>query len=1020
MKEQKVLSIILIGICILRMNVNASSESSDSYDSSVTDGDDSNSSRIKMPPYEVGLKCNRGFLNAYGIDGVDDAHVHGMTLCEDVKYSCCSPIDELKFHKNWFGYYKVKLEETHKRMIQKYKRLAQILEVFKELPIKDHKDIIKNNRFKEAEEVHKLLVKGGIDPELIPILDELENLQQKDIKDKKGVFCMFCNYDNHEFFGLTGGTVLINQTSCQEIIQDSGLMLQIRNKLLQPLIMLVHRLLSLYAVNYYDRIEWDLIREARLHMDLVNMCFPTENADFVLEKCKGICDRFNIVENSEIIFGEFDLYTYLIGRFDKFEEWLPLALEDPKKHTKQWVEKDEEEEKNEEEGEGNPDEEGEGNPDEEGEGDNEGEEGEKIKKRILTSSSKKKRNRKSYLRSSYDDNIEIINDNKERILSLKGLKKIAYRKRKSLKSQRRNKETKMENELLEEKILDVESKIRNYKKAIKDMKKNNKKMLKRMTSSRKNYREIQKSLRREKEFFIDPMETRKLGFNGSADSMVQRTFKQRKRKRTKSRMNKTEKMTREKQKSKDRSLNQQQEESSEESEAESKKDENESLIYADPETLEKKNVDCNKCESSIGSADSMNVEDSQYIFRSKDIKNSKFLEDSENCDFCEHGIGLKNCVNVTHSNFTTDSQNVTKSVNVTNSTNVKNSTFVEHSNKVEDSNKIFSSEDVRLSNNCRGCHNCFNCTNCKNVTNCKNCHNVTDSVNVTNAKDSVKIFNSTDILNGYNLTNATNMTNASSCANCTDRENCQGKACNEPVKSEFELALETKIYYSTMEIAERLYGMTTMGDAESYLENEDEFDPFLYRANNLLYDLSRYRSIFDEDGIVLDFRTTEEFIKDKKSVIEAATKHLIKKDSDYLDDGVKTGLIDPEDDGFDIRISDLINKNSDFLSVHNFLRDAQSGVISYESMQEKNDLEMEAYDEYLETIGQEEGGGIVECEEGASGFEDCLSKKRMVEQVLKKQQIELMQETLEKKEEAKDGEGEEGETKEEENKEENS
>jgi hypothetical protein len=231
------------------------------------------------------------------------------------------------------------------------------------------------------------------------------------------------------------------------------------------------------------------------------------------------------------------------------------------------------------------------------------------------------------------------------------------------------------------------------------------------------------------------------------------------------------------------------------------------------------------------------------------------------------------------------------------------------------------------------------------------------------------------------------------------------------VKTEFELALESKLYYSTMEIVERLYGMTTMGDVESYLKNESEFDPFLYRANNLLYDLSRYRSIFDEDGIVLDFRTTDEFVKDKKAIVEAATEHFIKTDADYLDDGVKTGLVDAEEDGFDVRIADLINRNSDFLSVHSFLKDAKSGVISYEALQDKNDLEMEAYDEYLQMIGEEEGGGIMECEEGSAGFEDCLSKKRMVEQVLKKQQIEMMREKMESeaKEKEKEKEGEEGE-----------
>ena len=961
-------------------------ESSESSDSSSAENEDSEESKPEAPPqYDFGLKCNRGFLNAYGIDGLDDAHMNGMTLCEDIKYSCCSPIDELKFHKNWYGYYEVKLRETHKRMTENYKRLAKILEFFKALPVKEHKKVIKNGRFKEAEQVHKLLEKGGIDPELHPILDELENLNKRDHKEKKGVFCMFCNYDNHEFLGMNGGTVMIHQKSCEDIIQDAGLMLQIRNKLLQPLIMLVHKLLGLYAVNYYDRVEWDLIREARMHMDLVNMCFPTENAEFVLDNCKGICNRFNMIENSEIIFGEFELYSYLIERVDKFEEWLPLALKNPKKHVKQWVKEEEVEEEDKKEGEKDKKEEGK-------EGEEEKEEENKIRRRILSSKRRKKRKRHSELRASHEDDLEIYNENQERILSLRKLRKMAKRKRKKLKLQKNYKKSHLDDDFLTNKILEVEMKIRKYKSAIHKMKKDNKKIMKKISKNKKYMEaEIRKSLKKEKNFFADPIESRKIGFEKSRHIHVFQHHK-----RSPVQLKRTRKRTSKKSRDLATTAPQTNEEEPEEEE---------SIIYKDPNILPKKNEDCQNCSSSIGSIDSSDIQDSEYIYRSQRITTSKFLEDSMDCVDCAHGTHLKNCTNVTHSNFTTDSKHVTKSLNVSNSTLVENSTFVKNSKNVKDSSKITNSTKIKLSNNCINCHNCFNCTACVNVTNCSNCHNVTHSINVTNAEHSSKIFDSSDILHGFNLTNATNMTNASNCAECKNRENCQGKACNEPVKSEYEIALENKIYYTTMDIVERLYGMTNIGDAGPYVENPNDFDPYLYRANNFLYDLSRYRSIFDEDGIVLDFRTTEKFVKDKKEIVEAAVEHFIKSDKDYKHNGIKVGKVDAEFDEFDIRIADLVNNNSDFLSVHHFLRDAKKGVISYKSMQGKNELELQAYDEYLEVIGQEEGGGIIECQEGNSGFEDCLNKRRMVELVLKQKQIEEEEKALEEIEKKKEEEG---------------
>jgi len=34
-------------------------------------------------------------------------------FCPDVKFKCCSPFDELKYHKNWYHFYKPKIEETY-------------------------------------------------------------------------------------------------------------------------------------------------------------------------------------------------------------------------------------------------------------------------------------------------------------------------------------------------------------------------------------------------------------------------------------------------------------------------------------------------------------------------------------------------------------------------------------------------------------------------------------------------------------------------------------------------------------------------------------------------------------------------------------------------------------------------------------------------------------------------------------------------------------------------------------------
>lgn len=35
-----------------------------------------------------------------------------MLLCNNIKYNCCSILDEMKFHKYWNTYYKIKIDKV--------------------------------------------------------------------------------------------------------------------------------------------------------------------------------------------------------------------------------------------------------------------------------------------------------------------------------------------------------------------------------------------------------------------------------------------------------------------------------------------------------------------------------------------------------------------------------------------------------------------------------------------------------------------------------------------------------------------------------------------------------------------------------------------------------------------------------------------------------------------------------------------------------------------------------------------
>jgi hypothetical protein len=276
---------------------------------------------------------------------------------------------------------------------------------------------------------------------------------------------------------------------------------------------------------------------------------------------------------------------------------------------------------------------------------------------------------------------------------------------------------------------------------------------------------------------------------------------------------------------------------------------------------------------------------------------------------------------------------------------------------------------------------------------------VTNSENVNNATNGSFLFNATDINNGRNLTNATNMTNASDCIGCENNYDCVGLKCMiHRVSAQLKDALEKKVSENTMKIIKRIYYLTRVGDVENYKKHDDLFDRHIFRANNYLFDLARYKVIFDSDGFDFDYRVTAAFNAYSTTVFKAAYTHFSKDSLDFKDRGITDGLIN-EDQGFPREVVDLINDNADFMSVHDFINDANKGVISYESLKERDDLELEAYDNYLRRISREEDLEIV-CKASRPDYRECEAKKMEIQRV---QEEERKRKELEQEEEEKEG-----------------
>ncbi len=232
----------------------------------------------KLEEEEESLKCRADFLQAYGINGEEKPKFEKMLLCPEVEFSCCSPFDEMKFHKSWHHFYRPKIEITHGRMKSRYEDLAEVVSFFKEFNFDDFSDRILPQMDKEALNLLIHIQNMGLDTELRPITNQLDTLIAFDIKNKRNFFCILCDFKNHEFFNELNQMILLNKTYCEQILSPLNRFLQARAKLLNPILLFIHKFMNYFDTNYFFRDDVALIKQVRRNMDLVSKCYPEDKS----------------------------------------------------------------------------------------------------------------------------------------------------------------------------------------------------------------------------------------------------------------------------------------------------------------------------------------------------------------------------------------------------------------------------------------------------------------------------------------------------------------------------------------------------------------------------------------------------------------------------------------------------------------------------------------------------------------------------------------------------------------------
>lgn len=277
--------------------------------------------------YAAEKLCKLDFLSQNGLDGEQSPQVRRMLLCPSIKFSCCNVFDELKFHKKWYDYYAPKLELTHNKAIAYYKQLIEPIAFFTEFDWTDKEVLVSAEKLVRTKDILFKLKKIQLDGQLRPLFNDLPKILEFETKIKKGFVCLLCDFVNHEYLSASNIYMMVQENFCQRLMGVYGPFLQKRAKLLNPLLMLAYKAMGNFKTPFYQKKNVETIKHVVKHNKSVVKCFLKENADYDLENCKGLCNKYSASSLSPAFYGEFGFYIRFLDRYKKFIQWIDSVKE---------------------------------------------------------------------------------------------------------------------------------------------------------------------------------------------------------------------------------------------------------------------------------------------------------------------------------------------------------------------------------------------------------------------------------------------------------------------------------------------------------------------------------------------------------------------------------------------------------------------------------------------------------------------------------------------------------------------
>ena len=119
-----------------------------------------------------------------------------MILCNNVKFTCCTKLDELKYHNNWNSYYQPKIGKIFEKINTLLQDLNEILSFFKEFDFALNKKYILEENHNKFQLILTYMRQMKLESTEEMSLN-LEKITSIEINKKQEFLCNICDYRNH-------------------------------------------------------------------------------------------------------------------------------------------------------------------------------------------------------------------------------------------------------------------------------------------------------------------------------------------------------------------------------------------------------------------------------------------------------------------------------------------------------------------------------------------------------------------------------------------------------------------------------------------------------------------------------------------------------------------------------------------------------------------------------------------------------------------------------------------------------